>query len=174
MATQKDNKANKNIDKSNSQPLPQHAFGKFVLETEAKAHQVRQEELWEKIKKVETQRIQGGVEARERALERIYADMEALEFTKELMSLGREARLFQVKDLKSFVQLFEDDWKLAQANHQAQVKRARLRIIAPFEEVGVVSRFYYTLSIAFWSAYLVLQAGLTAPMRFLGWAFGVK
>ena len=118
MATKNDGKRKESIDKSKPQSSPRHEIGKFIHETEAKAHQVQQQALWEKIKAIETERIKGGTEARKRALERIYADMEGLETSRELMSLSREARLFQKHDLKSFVQMFEDDWKLAWVNYQ--------------------------------------------------------
>lgn len=171
MATENDDKGKQSIDKSKSQSSPQHDFGKFLAETEAKSHQIQREALWEKIKNVETQCAKGGTKARERALERIYADMEALETSRELMSLSREARLFQKLDLKSFVQLFEDDWKLAWVNHQAQVKRARLWILAPTGDVGFLVRLGRVLSITFWSGFLLLHAAQTGIMRILRWAF---
>jgi hypothetical protein len=173
MATKNDDKGKQSIDKVKSQSSPQqlHDFGKFLVETEAKAHQIQQQTLWEKIKNIETHRAKGGTKARERALERIYADMEALETSRELMSLSREARLFQKHDLKSFVQLFEDDWKLAWVKHQAQVKRARLWILAPIGDVGFLVRLGRVLSIAFWSGFLLLHAAQTGIMRTLRWAF---
>jgi hypothetical protein len=87
--------------------------------------------------------------------------MEALETSREVMS---QALLFQKHDLKSRVQSFEDDWTLACVNHQAQVKRARLWILAPARDVGFLVRLGRVLSITFWSVYLVVQAGQTGTV----------
>jgi hypothetical protein len=68
MATKNDNKGKQSIDKSKSQSSPQRDFGKFLVETEARSHQIQREALWERIKSVETQRVKSGTKARERAL----------------------------------------------------------------------------------------------------------
>ena len=174
MATKREGQGKEGIDKSKSQSSSQHPSGIFLPDLEgvhAESYQRQQQTLRAKLRALETQRFKGGAQARNRAVQRVHADIRALDTKVDCLRRDIGGPLSQVSDVPSFFKYFDDDWKLALIHYKAQLMVARLWILAPAQDVGIFPRLGRLLFLTLWSTFLLMQGFVTLLMKCLGWAF---
>lgn len=152
----------------------QHASGIFLPDLEgvhAEAYQRQQQTLQAKLRALETQRFKGGAQARNRAVQRVHADIRALDTRVHCLRHDIGGPLSQVSEVPGFFKYFDDDWKLALVHYKAQLMVARLWILAPAQDVGIFPRLGRLLFLTLWSTFFLMQGFVTLFMKCLGWAF---
>lgn len=112
MATKRDGQGKEGINKSKPQFSSQHASGIFLRDLEgihAEPYQRQQRTLWARLRALETQRLKGGAQARHRAVQRVHADMRALDTKADCVRHDSRGPMRHGSDIPRFIKYFDND-----------------------------------------------------------------
>ena len=170
MATRKDIKEKNDSVKSHSESSPPrtvHEYFKLLHQSDAGIYKERREKVRTQLDQMQKQRFIGGAEGRKRAMHRTTVDMVALDIRSMYFSFDRFASLLKARDLRMAFDWWDEEWRLAWLNFQVQEVKTKLWIVAPAEEVSVLSKFVRMLASLSWYPLLCFQAMMAIEMKLL-------
>jgi hypothetical protein len=172
MATKRHNTEREKKHKPNrhAPPPPPSSFDKRIIhKTDESDKKVEKEQaqLWAKLERAERHIPRGNVAQRNRALERIYANLVANSAAGSFASSERGRKLIATRSGRDYYVWLEEQRRLEKAFFFAKMRSAGLWIFAPMHNVGVLVRLVRVLGVIVWLPMFVSARIVTLPLPIL-------
>lgn len=164
MATKRDGPEKEKKHKFKHRVLSSHRHAerlKASAEECEEAIERQQARLWAEVQQVEARPPTGDGAQRNRALDRIYADLVANSAMNSFCSSERSRQLVGTKTARDILDWLEEQRRLERAVLYAKMRSAGLYLFAPWQDVGVLVRVGRLLGAIAWLPLLAFGRVIT-------------
>ena len=163
MATKRDGPEKEKKHKFKHRVLSSHHAERLKASAEECEEVIEREQarLWAELQQVEAALPTGDVAQRNRALNRIYADLVANSAMSSFCSSERSRQMVDTKTARNLLGWLEEQRRLERAVLYAKMRSAGLYLFAPWQDVGILIRVGRLLGAFAWLPLLALARVIT-------------